>query len=115
MDPRRNMSVTERLYTPASQGDKFLKQTPLHAPNPLVIRQKLRNMSSLQLQMDNVQTQYRDKLKSLGVSTPTSAGRPRSGTMITFSGKGKVKTVRSKRVNSVSDVAPIADLLWSSK
>ena len=54
LDPRRNMSVTERLYTPASQGDKFLKQTPLHAPNPLVIRQKLRNMSSLQLQMDNV-------------------------------------------------------------
>ena len=115
LDPRRNMSVTERLYTPASQGDKFLKQTPLHAPNPLVIRQKLRNMSSLQLQMDNVQTQYRDKLKSLGVSTPTSAGRPRSRTTIPFSGKGKVKTVRSKRLNSVSDVAPIGDLLWSSK
>ncbi|QDZ23298.1 hypothetical protein HOP50_10g58360 [Chloropicon primus] len=115
LDGRRKMSVTDRLYTPVSrQGDKFLKDTPIHAPNPLVIRQKLRNMNSLQLQMENVQNQYRDKLKNIGVSTPGSQ-RSRSRTSIPFSGQGKVQTVRSKRLNSVSDVAPMGDLLWSSK
>ena len=106
---RRNTSVTERLYTPGSRGDH-----PTHAPNPLVIRQKLRNMGDLSLQMQNIQHEYRDKLKRMN-SASTSAQRPRSKNSIPFSGRGKVQTTRSKRLNSIADIAPIGDLMWSSK
>ena len=116
LEKRASMSITERLYTPASRGaPDFLKDTPSHAPNPLVIRQKLSNMNSLQLQMENIQNQYRDKLKTLGLGTPSSAQRPKSRTVIPYSGKGKVQTTRSKRLNSVADIAPMGDLIWNSQ
>ena len=51
----------------------------------------------------------------MGSTLPSSAQRPRSRTQIPYSGRGKVQTVRSKRLNSISDVAPMGDLLWSSK
>ena len=112
LESARKMSVTERLYTPRERGDShFLKDTPSHAPNPLVVRQKLKNMNSLQLQMETVQNKYRDKLKNLGIP-PQAMQRPRSKHSIPFSGIGK-QTSRKQRHNSITTTAPIGDLLWS--